>query len=165
MSFGDQFGGNSNMPITPGKSIMVKVDYEDGLEFQGLMGKVVIVATGTITVSADQGSSFQTEQQVIDAVKQTTIDTAKAFIQNFKNEAEQQGAVAVSMAATQVQLKDKELLAAVVAKIEALGLHVVPERSRIRATENKATKEASKQAQAEREAAQQRRMDATVGDA
>ena len=150
-------------PVTPGKAITVRVNYEDGVEFQGLQGPVVIVATGMIFASVDQGSQYQTEQQVMGTVYRTAKEASKAFIQNFKDEADRQGGSAVMMAPTQVCMKNKELMAEVASKIEAAGIHVDMAKSSMRPTENKATKEAAQKAKAEREAAEQRRMDAQPG--
>ena len=176
MGFGDQFNGNAmqnpqqgmipqQTPVTLGKMIIVKLNYEDGIEFQGLQGTTVIVATGTIYVSVDQGSQYQTEQQVLGTVYRTAKEASKAFIQNFKEEADRQGGSAVMMAPTQVCLKYDEIAAAVADKIEALGIRVDREKTRIRPTENKATKEAAQKAKEEREAAEQKRMNAELGDA
>ena len=150
-------------PVTPGKAITVRVNYEDGVEFQGLQGPTVIVATGMIFASVDQGSQYQTEQQVMGTVYRTAKEASKAFIQNFKDEADRQGGSAVMMAPTQVCMKNKEIMAEVAAKIEAAGIHVDMAKSSMRPTENKATKEAAQKAKAEREAAEQRRMDAQPG--
>ena len=121
-------------PVTPGKAITVRVNYEDGVEFQGLQGPVVIVATGMIFASVDQGSQYQTEQQVMGTVYRTAKEASKAFIQNFKDEAARQGGSAVMMAPTQVCMKNKELMAEVAAKIEAAGIHVDMAKSSMRPT-------------------------------
>lgn len=159
------FGTNEGTPSTlnPNKNIRVRIAYEDGVSISEPTRQVVLVSAGWVIVSVKAGCRFNNEQEVIDAVTSLVIRETKTFIEatinapsNFPPMMEK---------SVQIMMKDKEFKAMICDKVESeLDLVVNREDTGIRIRENTATREASKQLQAERDAAQQRQMDAAMGD-
>ena len=159
------FGTNEGTPSTlnPNKNIRVRIAYEDGVSISEPTRQVVLVSAGWVIVSVKAGCRFNNEQEVIDAVTSLVIRETKTFIEATINAPSNFPPMMEKF--VQIMMKDKEFKAMICDKVESeLDLVVNREDTGIRIRENTATKEASKQLQAEREAAQQRQMDAAMGD-
>lgn len=159
------FGTNAGNPSTlnPDKKIRVQITYEDGVTLSEATRQVTLVSSGWVIVSVKAGCRFNSEPEVANAVTSLVIRETKSFIEAAVNAPS--NLPPMLERSTQVMMKDKEFKALICDKVESeLDLVVNREETSIRLRENTASREASKQRQAERDAEQQRRMDATMGD-
>ncbi|MBO4473834.1 MAG: hypothetical protein J5750_02855 [Clostridiales bacterium] len=149
-------------PITPGKTISIQIKTEVGVELESMMGKETIVPNGVINVIPVEGAPFRTEQEVMGKIYQTVVPEAKAFILKIKEEEQAKGTM---LGATSIMMRDKEFAPVLFPKLEALGLQVRTDISRISFRESDASKAAKQQARAEREKAAEEKMARELGGA
>ncbi|MBR5975724.1 MAG: zinc ribbon domain-containing protein [Clostridiales bacterium] len=149
-------------PITPGKTISIQIKTEVGVELESMMGKETIVPNGVINVIPVEGAPFRTEQEVMGKIYQTVVPEAKAFILKIKEEEQAKGTM---LGATSIMMRDKEFAPVLFPKLEALGLQVRTDISRISFRESDASKAAKQQARAEREKAEEAKMASQLGGA
>ncbi len=149
-------------PITPGKTITVKIKTEVGVEFTSMMGTKTCVPNGVINVVVGEGSPFTTEQEVMGKIYQTVIPEAKAFMQRVKDE---DPAKVSALGITAVMMRDKELAPIVFSKLEAMGIQVRTDISRITLRESESSKAASQQAEAAQRSAAEASMARQLGGA